>query len=71
MKIKINLLILLVFLFIESACNEKIEKSGEQQEKVRIPVKVDVIETQEYEMIVEGIGKIDSRQCNLTIDIES
>ena len=61
-KTKIKLLILVGVLFLMSSCNQKSEEADMQEEKLRIPVMVDVINTQEYEIIVTGIGKIDSRQ---------
>ena len=45
-----------------SSCKQKSEETGIQEEKLRIPVMVDVIKTQEYEIIVTGVGKVDSRQ---------
>ena len=62
MRTTIKLLIIVGALFLMSSCNQKSEEEDMQEEKLRIPVMVDVINTQEYEIIVTGIGKIDSRQ---------
>ena len=62
MRTTIKLLIIVGALFLMSSCNQKSEEADMQEEKLRIPVMVDVINTQEYEIIVTGIGKIDSRQ---------
>ena len=58
----IKLLIIVGSIFLMSSCNQKSEEANMQKEKLQIPVMVDVINTQEYEIIVTGIGKIDSRQ---------
>ena len=70
MRTKIKLLIIVGTLFLISSCNQKSEEADMQEEKLRIPVMVDVINAQEYEIIVTGIGKIDSRQ-RATIIFES
>ena len=62
MRITIKLLIIVGALFLMSSCNQKSEEADMQEEKLPIPVMVDVINTQEYGIIVTGIGKIDSRQ---------
>jgi len=46
-----------------TACNWVDEKSASQEkDRTRIPVKIDVLRGQKYELIIEGIGKINSRQ---------
>ena len=63
MHIIINKYIFLLIIFLVSACYQEQEKSVTSADgKARIPVKAEILKEQEYEVIIEGIGKIDSRQ---------
>ena len=55
MRTKIKILIIVGSLILMSSCNQKSEEADMQEEKLRIPVMVDVINAQEYEIIVTGI----------------
>ena len=70
MKTKLYMIVFLAIYFI-SACNTNTEKSIKQKEDTEhIPVIVEVLNYQIYEMIVEGIGKSNSKQ-RATIIFES
>ena len=63
MHIIINKYIFLLIIFLVSACYQEQEKSVSSADgKAIIPVKAEILKEQEYEVIIEGIGKIDSRQ---------
>ena len=47
MRTTIKLLIIVGALFLMLSCNQKSEEADMQEEKLRIPVMVDVINTQE------------------------
>jgi membrane fusion protein (multidrug efflux system) len=62
MHLKIYKYIFLVIIILASACYQEQEKSGSSREdKASIPVKAEILKEQEYKVIIEGIGKIDSK----------